>query len=322
MKRREERPDDAQAQRLRIREDLSLASEVMEQYRNKRWQSLETWAGDQLDAMLASRSQTETCLRHTNWSLRLTALLLLDDRWQAVPSLANDFAGMVLTDSTSVVRGVALRLLAGCVLNESLSELPECVRHLSPVVLDDPTPADAETEEARSLAVGMLRDIAKFKVADRQRRREDLHQLAGSLVDAMQQDMSLALASLEHSEPSIRCAALKLFGGHWKPPADFDQICLRMLNEDGDTLVRCTALTSFMTPKVGLEGRTLGPRLAALVQDVVQPLDLRELAYFWLLRLRGDDILDWRPLPREEAAFAAAIDWSFLRSFSQIHEGE
>src|SRR5687767_3626646 len=89
--------DDLNTQRVRVLEDLSLAGEVIAQYQNEKWQSLETWAGDLLDAMLASQSHTTTYLRHPNWSLRLTALLLLDDRWQAVPSIAKDYADMVMT---------------------------------------------------------------------------------------------------------------------------------------------------------------------------------------------------------------------------------
>jgi hypothetical protein len=312
--------DDLQSLRAQVLEDLSLAGAVFEQYHSKKWQSLETWAGNLLDAMLASQGQTATQLRHPNWSVRLTALLLLDDRWHAVPSIADAYADMVMTDSVSVIRGVALRLLTDCVRSDSLPELPERVRHLTPLVLD-PAATDEETGQARSAVLGMLRDIAKVKVADRNRRREELQQLAGSLEDGLLHDRSVAVASLQHPDPRIRRAALRLFEAHWKPPTDFDQICIRLVSEDADTLVRCTALTVLLMTKVGQDDPVLGTRLAAFVEDAAQPLDLRELAYYWLFRMRHSDALPWRSLPRDPAGFAATIDWSLVRSFSQAKEG-
>src|SRR5262245_23518695 len=281
MSGREDDHNDFKAQRVRALEDLRLAEQVFKEYRNKKWESLESWAGDLLVAMLVRQSDTAKHLQHPNWSIRLAALLLLDDRWQGVATMAEAYADIVMTDPVGVIRGAALRLLADSVRNESLPELPEGVRHLSPVVLD-PATDDEEIREARSAVFGMLTDIAKVRAADRKRRREELHRLAGSLEDALLQDRSLALASLEHPNPLIRCAALNLFDGHWKPPPDFDQICIRMMNEDADTRVRCTALSVLLMTKVELDDPVLGSRLADLVRDVAQPLDLRELAYYWL----------------------------------------
>ena len=151
--------------------------------------------------------------------------------------------------------------------------------------------------------------IARFEADE----MEDWRAMARDALPPMLQSRQQAESYLHHSDPHIRCVALRVLSRIWK--ADAQQLtkeCERLFSNDPDNDVRGVALAILGRIYSGTNDREFGKRMAAIVSNASHPISRRQLAYVNLFDIRGLPLENW---PLDDDFTEEMIDRRFVNSF-------
>lgn len=145
--------------------------------------------------------------------------------------------------------------------------------------------------------------------------REDLEELAGSLLPRLFSSREEAGRHLEHPDPSVRLAALKVLTLYWRVKRD-DALGDRfegMGIHDPDLVVRACALGALADCYAKTDDVRIGRLLASVVRDEAATQGMRLFAYRGLYTVRGS-FFDPGPT-MEVPRIPEDINWDFVGSF-------
>src|SRR5262249_55573262 len=141
-----------------------------------------------------------------------------------------------------------------------------------------------------------------------------LEEYSGPIVREFAQNRAMTYQSVCHRDAKLRFAALSLVNMKWGVTQDIANLSEELALNDPDARVRGSAILCLS----GFYVKTQSPRVirlfATIVRNEKEELDVREVAYSALWRMREHDPLKWQsPIFK----FPDDVDWEFVDSCLQ-----
>lgn len=179
---------------------------------------------------------------------------------------------------------------------------------------DNETQEDRQHFEATVAEIRtMIASSAPLLEGWRQQRRERMLSVLGDDLPRLESSLEALIDALNHDDPDVRRVALHLSAVHWKHPADCLERCVEMATSDQSQDVRQLAMSQLgdYASRYPESANRLLRLLAGVVCDEGESIAIRKDAY---------SSLCWpslRPNTKypDHAAWLAAVDWGFVRSF-------